>query len=383
MIITAIAAAVAIRAGCDLERPSGEPGCTRAAVDALKLNDQQAIGTHNSYKQAIAPKQMALLRAVDAKQADGLDYAHPPLASQLDAGARQLELDLLSDPQGGRYASPLAMRMAPDLPYDLAPLRAPGMKVMHVQDVDYRSSCPRFTDCLRQIADWSKAHPDHLPILVLLNLKEGGLKVPGAVEAPVFDAAAMDAVDGEIRSVFAERDLITPGGVQGRRQWRKVHLAMDTATSDIRAVEFTPSSDGDSPVLPELLDQIPEGEEIGTVTADGAYDTRRCHTAIIDRQATAIIPIRKNGRPWKEDCPAAIARNETLRATRHYGRAFWKRWTGYHVRSRIEAKMRCLKAFGERIAARDPDRQTAEIQIRVALMNRFSALGTAEIVRVA
>lgn len=114
-----------------------------------------------------------------------------------------------------------------------------------------------------------------------------------------------------------------------------------------------------------------------------AYDTRRCHTAVIERAATAIIPIRKNGRPWKEDCPAAIARNETLRATRHNGRAFWKRWTGYHVRSRIEAKMRCLKAFGERIAARDPDRQTAEIQIRIALMNRFSALGTAEIVRVA
>jgi hypothetical protein len=172
-------------------------------------------------------------------------------------------------------------------------------------------------------------------------------------------------------------------GDQGRRQWRKVHLAMDTATSDIRAVEFTSSSDGDSPVLPELLNHIPEGEDIGTVTADGAYDTRRCHTAIIDRQATAIIPIRKNGRPWKADCPAAIARNETLRATRHYGRAFWKRWTGYHARSRIEAKMRCLKAFGERIAARDPDRQTAEIQIRIALMNRFSALGMAEIVRVA
>ncbi len=129
-------------------------------------------------------------------------------------------------------------------------------------------------------------------------------------------------------------------GVQGRRQWRKVHLAMDTATSDIRAVEFTPSSDGDSPILPELLGQIPVLEKIGTVTADGAYDTRRCHTAIIDRQAIAVIPIRKNGRPWKEDCPAAIARNETLRATLYYGRAFWKRWTGYHVRSRIEAKMR-------------------------------------------
>ena len=171
-------------------------------------------------------------------------------------------------------------------------------------------------------------------------------------------------------------------GIQGRRQWRKVHLAMDTATSDIRAVELTPSNAGDSPVLAELLDQIPRGEEIGTVTADGAYDTRRCHTAIIDRQATPIIPIRKNGRPWKGDSLAATARNETLRATRHYGRAFWNRWTGYHARSRVEAKMRCLKAFGERITARDPDRQTAEIQIRIALINRSNALGTAEIERV-
>ena len=85
-------------------------------------------------------------------------------------------------------------------------------------------------------------------------------------------------------------------GVQGRRQWRKVHLAMDTATSDIRAVEFTPSRDSDSPVLPDLLGQIPVGENISTVTADGAYDTRRCHTAILARDTVPIIPIRKNGR---------------------------------------------------------------------------------------
>ncbi|MBC7739274.1 MAG: IS5/IS1182 family transposase, partial [Candidatus Saccharibacteria bacterium] len=51
------------------------------------------------------------------------------------------------------------------------------------------------------------------------------------------------------------------------------------------------------------------------------------------------------------------------------------------VQSRIEAKMLRLKAFGERIAARHPDSQTAEIQVRAALINRFNALGTAEIVR--
>ena len=172
-------------------------------------------------------------------------------------------------------------------------------------------------------------------------------------------------------------------GASRRRQWRKVHLAMDVATGDIRAVEFTPSREGDSPVLPDLLDQIPRDEQIGTVTADGAFDTRRCHTAIVDRGATAIIPIRRNGRPWKEDCAAAKARNEILRASRHFGRAFWKRWTGYHERSRIEAQMRRLKAFGERTASRDPDRQVAEIHTRIALMNRFSALGRAEIEAVA
>jgi hypothetical protein len=156
-----------------------------------------------------------------------------------------------------------------------------------------------------------------------------------------------------------------------------------------------PSREGDSPVLPDLLDQIPDDEDIGIMTADGAYDTRRCDSANIAGGGTAIIPIRENGRPWKEDCPAALdivlgpmsdnvsPRNETLRAARHYGRAFWKRWTGYHARSRAEAKMRCLKSFGERIAARDPDRQTAEIYIRITLMNRFNAIGTAEFVRVA
>lgn len=168
-------------------------------------------------------------------------------------------------------------------------------------------------------------------------------------------------------------------GPSRRRQWRKVHIAMDAGTGDVRAVEFTSSRQGDSPSLPDLLAQIPPEEAIGTVTADGAYDTRRCHGAIIDRDAEAAIPIRRNGRAWKENCPAAAARNKILRATRRLGRTLWKTWTGHHVRSRVEALMNCLKLFGERIMSGHPDRQTAEIQIRIAIMNRFSALGRAEI----
>jgi len=220
MLSLLLAAAVSVSATCDLERPSGQRGCTRAAVDALPMNAVQAIGTHNSYKQAIAPLEMAAIQAMAPAVAAGLDYAHPPLAAQLDAGARQLELDLLHDPQGGRYADPVGLKRAGSatLPFDTAPLRRPGLKVLHAQDIDYRSSCPLFVECLREIRTWSKAHPDHIPLLILINLKEDAMSsVPGATPALRFDPEAMDTIDREIRSVFAERELITPDQVRGRR----------------------------------------------------------------------------------------------------------------------------------------------------------------------
>ena len=55
-----------------------------------------------------------------------------------------------------------------------------------------------------------------------------------------------------------------------RRPWRKGPLARDVATGDIRAVEFTSSQTGDSPVRPSLLAQIPADQAVGTVTAAGA-----------------------------------------------------------------------------------------------------------------
>ena len=172
-------------------------------------------------------------------------------------------------------------------------------------------------------------------------------------------------------------------GASRPRSWRKVHLGIDAETLEVRAIEITGSRVGDGPMLPELLAQIPPNQAIGQVTADGAYDTRPCHAAIAARQASAVIPTRRNGQPWKETTPGAQARNEILRATKHLGRSIWRSWSGYHRRSRVEAKMRCLKLLGERLMARDFDRQTTELHIRAALLNRFTRLGTPETQRVA
>ena len=102
----------------------------------------------------------------------------------------------------------------------------PGMKVIHVPDIDYRAVCPLFTDCLREVRAWSKAHPDHVPILIIFNLKQDQIEAPGAVPLLPFDAKAMDAVDAEIRSVFKDSELITPDRVQGKhRTLREAVLA--------------------------------------------------------------------------------------------------------------------------------------------------------------
>ncbi len=54
----------------------------------------------------------------------------------------------------------------------------------------------------------------------------------------------------------------------------------------------------DAPMLPDQLDQIPSDQKLGSVTADGAFNTRKCHEAIAVRGADAIIPPRKNAKPW-------------------------------------------------------------------------------------
>lgn len=147
-----------------------------------------------------------------------------------------------------------------------------------------------------------------------------------------------------------------------RRIWRKIHIGIDEETLKVRAVEVTTSNIGDAPMLPELLDQIPPGQNIGSVTADGAYDTRKCHEAIAARNAHAVIPPRKNTKPWKPTSAGASARNEAGNAQRYLGRTLWR-------------EMHCMKLLGQSLMARDFDRQVAEIRIRIAVLNRYTALG--------
>jgi hypothetical protein len=188
----------------------------------VKLNQFQVIGTHNSYHAGIAPSESKVWQAKYANAYKGLDYQHPPLPQQLDAGVRQIELDVYADTKGGRYAHPSGPSMAAaaglpaDPPFDPDNIMSkPGFKVMHVQDVDYRSTCQPFTACLQQVRDWSHAHPGHVPIFILVETKQDSPKGLKLTEPEPFTSATFDSLDAEIRSVFPASEIVTPDDVRG------------------------------------------------------------------------------------------------------------------------------------------------------------------------
>ncbi|WP_298333255.1 Ca2+-dependent phosphoinositide-specific phospholipase C [Asticcacaulis sp.] len=202
---------------------------------AVRLNQLQFIGTHNSYH--VAPD-AALFRLMNetgyAESAEwparrlvpALDYTHAPLQTQLERGLRVFELDVHDDPQGGRFADPGFLKaLSPEVAATVAPvdpegeLRKPGLKVFHAADTDVRSRCLRFTRCLEIIRDWSQAHPGHLPVFVQIEAKEG--RKPPVANAYVpagaapFGRAAWARLHAEIEAVFPPAQIVRPAEVQG------------------------------------------------------------------------------------------------------------------------------------------------------------------------
>src|SRR6266851_10217009 len=197
---------------------------SQAAQDkVVRVNQIQVIGSHNSYHAGFAPSERKYLEMKNPKTLRGLDYHHAPLCDQLSGGVRQVEIDVFADPDGGRFAHPAIVRSvaAAGLPADpdfdpQHEMDKPGFKVMHVQDLDERSTCHTFVACLKDVRTWSQAHPRHIPIFILVETKEDTPRnMPNAVKAEPFTPALFDALDAEIRSVFQPNEVITPDEVRG------------------------------------------------------------------------------------------------------------------------------------------------------------------------
>jgi len=186
-----------------------------------RLNQIQVVGTHNSYHIAPHPSLAALIRSQSAALADSIDYSHRPLAEQFERlGIRQVELDLHADPVGGLHARPGGVQKAAEggLPPPPAPPAAtmvkPGIKVLHFPDFDYQTTAPTFAIALEEIRGWSAAHPAHLPIMILLELKADSAG-PEFAQAVPWDEKLLPTVEAEILQVFKRSQILAPDDVRG------------------------------------------------------------------------------------------------------------------------------------------------------------------------
>lgn len=173
---------------------------TAWADDALRLNEIQILGSHNSYKQTMPAENFAGLAEQNPEIAASLEYTHLPLGEQLDLGIRKLELDIFYDPEGELF--PGVVTSGSRFP------------VLHVQNLDDRSSCPDLMTCLTEVSRWSARHSSHVPIFISFNAKESVIDQPGFVRPLPFDEGAWLAMDAEIRAVLGGA-LIEPAEVIG------------------------------------------------------------------------------------------------------------------------------------------------------------------------
>jgi len=189
-------------------------------LDTLKINQVQVIGSHNSYKQAIDPALFRMLTRTDSVRFKAIEYSHISLTGQLDLGLRGLEIDVYADDQGGKYAKPMGMKLAPgQSPYDAnGEMNAPGFKVLHIQDIDFRSNCPTFAGCLAELKRWSDAHPDHFPVYITMNAKDDVISRPGFVKPAPFTPDVLSRLDSTVLAGLGHSKLITPDDVRGKRE---------------------------------------------------------------------------------------------------------------------------------------------------------------------
>ena len=153
---------------------------------SLPLNSLRMIASHNSYHLEPDWIRRTLIGLAEPEEPGKLRYSHQTLWEQLENGVRSFELDIRS--------------------------RRNRFTIIHVPLVDNRGPNPDLPLSLREIVLWSERHRDHVPIIVLLELKSDWMFLdPGLKD---WDGSTLDRLDELVVSVIPTDQLLTPAMVR-------------------------------------------------------------------------------------------------------------------------------------------------------------------------
>jgi len=202
-----------------------------------------------------------------------------------------------------------------------------------------------------------------------------------SIKTPTRGEISHLVIDGTGLKVFGEGEWkVRQHGADKRRVWRKLHLATDSATHEIICADLSLSGTTDAQALPELINQTQR--KIREASADGAYDTRYCHDALLRKKIRPLIPPRSGAQYW----PTKYHERNHAVANQHLSGSndVWKKKVGYHRRSVAETAMFRIKTLlGGHLSLRDYDAQVGEAMAMVKALNRMTLLGMPDSVRIA
>ncbi len=164
-------------------------------------------------------------------------------------------------------------------------------------------------------------------------------------------------------------------GRDGRRTWRKLHIAIDPKSKLTVSVALSSDKVGDSEMMVRLLKNK---KNIGTVYGDGAYGSKDCFDSIVLTGAKAMIALPiTTGIAKTKLSPGLIERNRLVEEIRAAGgKKDWKKKSDYHTRSLVESHMRRFKKIlGERLSSRKFVNQFTEVRIKSLILNKMTILG--------
>ena len=284
----------------------------------IRIHELQWVGSHNSYHIRPDPLLDPHYFNVEPELTQSIRYSHPPLWEQFSVqGIRQIELDILADPIGGLYTEPWGpilvravtaldetLETVDVIAYDaeeLVVMQQPGLKVLHLQDLDYASQCKTFHSCLTQIKDWSQANLGHQPIFVLVEAKDEAIFVEALPEhpwnnPPPIDAGVLSEIDTDILAVFDPDHLLMPSDVRGDYgTLREAVLAEGWPTLAATAGKIYFGLDNGGSVMDTYLALHPELSSQILFTSSPRGDDRAAFTKRNDPYANDIAELAELG----------------------------------------------------------------------------------------
>src|SRR3990170_881673 len=204
------------------------------------------------------------------------------------------------------------------------------LAVVHAYVLPYRQ-LEGFMRALSQHVDGLKA-PDYTTIW--WRVAKMKVDVASSVE---LDKDVTIAVDSSGIKVSNRGEWI-------RKKWKvkrgfiKVHIAVDTQTKQILAIEVTKEDVSDGKMFGRLVRGSSGVADVKKVIGDGAYDSRKNFTLLAGKNIDPVIRVRKNSSFKAKGC---MARKQAV--VMQLGNPEWKKEKGYGYRWMVESAFSSIK----------------------------------------